>query len=95
MKREHCPVSRDEKQRMIATAAYYRFVKKGGSKSDPLADWLAAEVEIEKALQTDCRRKFPFFIKSRSQRTGLLDVVTGWMYRVTTRSRSKQRHRIG
>jgi hypothetical protein len=88
MKREHCPVSRDEKQRMIATAAYYRFVKKGGSKSDPLADWLAAEAEIEKALQNDCRRGFPFVKMRRSQGAGLFDAVTGWMYRVTTRSRS-------
>jgi hypothetical protein len=88
MKFDHCPVSGDEKQRMIATAAYYRFVKKGATHSDPLDDWLAAEDEIEKTLQTDCRRGFAFMHKRRSQRAGLLDAVTGWMYRVTTRSRS-------
>ena len=88
MKHVHCPVSRDEKQQMIATAAYYRSVRKGGTPSDPLDDWLAAEDEIEKALQTGCRPGLPFVQKSRSQGAGLLDAVTGWMYRVTTRSRS-------
>ena len=95
MKREHCHVSRDEKQRMIATAAYYRFVKKGGTHSDQLADWLAAEAEIEKALQTDCRREFPFAKRRQGQRAGLLDAVTGWMYRVTTRDRSVSHRPIG
>ena len=95
MKREHCPISRDEKQRMIAMAAYYRFVRKGGTNSDPLADWLAAEAEIEKTLQSDCRRGSLFVRKRRSQRSGLLDAVTGWMYRVTTRDGSLPHRRIG
>ena len=94
MKREHCHVSRDEKQRMIATAAYYRFVKKGGTHSDQLADWLAAEAEIENAIKTGCRRSLSFPQKKRSQRAGLLDAVTGWMYRVTTRHRPEPHSRI-
>ena len=95
MKLDYCPVSRDEKQRMIATAAYFRFVKKGDANSDPLADWLAAEAEVERSLQTECRRDLPFTKMHRSPRAGLLDTVTGWMYRVTTRSRSSAHRRIG
>jgi Protein of unknown function (DUF2934) len=35
---------------MIAEAAYYRAQERGFIGGDPLADWLAAETEIIKAL---------------------------------------------
>jgi hypothetical protein len=93
MKTDPCYISQDEKQRMIANAAYFRAVRGGLGHTDPVEDWLAAEAQIEKTLQTDCRREFPYFKKNRGQRAGLLDAVTGWMYRVTTRERSASRSR--
>jgi hypothetical protein len=86
MKTDPCRISQDEKQRMIANAAYFRAVRSGLGNTDPVKDWLAAEADIEKTLQTDCRR---------NQRTGLLDAVTGWMYRVTTRHDPRPRRPLG
>ncbi|MGA8146797.1 MAG: DUF2934 domain-containing protein [Gallionellaceae bacterium] len=40
-------VDRDE---MIAVAAYYRAEHRGFDGGDPVADWLAAEAEIDAAL---------------------------------------------
>ena len=95
MKIDSCRISQDEKQRMIAKAAYFRAVRMGLGNTDPMADWLAAEAEIENAIKTGCRRSLSFSKKNRSQSTGLLDAVTGWMYRVTTRHRTEPRSRIG
>jgi hypothetical protein len=36
---------------MIAEAAYYRAASRGFSGGDPVADWLAAEVEIDARLR--------------------------------------------
>ena len=95
MKIDNCPVSHDERRRMIATAAYFRFIREGDTNRDPLADWLAAEAEVEKSLQAECGSALPFSKKHRNPRAGLLDAVTGWMYRVTTRSSSGAHRRIG
>lgn len=43
-------VSAEERQRMIAEAAYYRALARGFVGGDPLEDWLAAEAEIDRAL---------------------------------------------
>ncbi len=94
MKTDPCRISQDEKQRMIANAAYFRAVRMGLGHTDPVADWLAAEAEIENAIKTGCRRSLSFPQKKRSQRAGLLDAVTGWMYRVTTRHRPEPHSRI-
>ena len=94
MKTDPCRISQDEKQRMIANAAYFRAVRMGLGHTDPVADWLAAEAEIENAIKTGCRRSPSFPKKARSQSAGLLDAVTGWMYRVTTRHRSETHRRI-
>jgi hypothetical protein len=94
MKTDPCRISQDEKQRMIANAAYFRAVRMGLGNTDPMADWLAAEAEIENAIKTGCRRSLSFPQKNRSQRAGLLDAVTGWMYRVTTRHRPEPHSRI-
>lgn len=37
----------DERQRHIAEAAYFRALERGFSGGDELADWLAAEAEID------------------------------------------------
>lgn len=36
-----------ERQRMIAEAAYYRAERRGFQSGDPVADWLAAEADLE------------------------------------------------
>ncbi len=43
-------VSPEERQRMIAEAAYYRALARGFAGGDPLEDWLAAEAEVDRAL---------------------------------------------
>lgn len=40
----------EQRQHMIETAAYYRAQKRGFSDGDPVADWVAAEKEIEAAF---------------------------------------------
>lgn len=42
--------SAEERQRMIAEAAYYRAEQRGFNDGDPVADWLQAEQEINNAL---------------------------------------------
>ncbi|HET9113289.1 MAG TPA: DUF2934 domain-containing protein [Burkholderiales bacterium] len=45
-------VTHDERRRMIAEAAHYRSLKRGPEKqADPVADWLAAEAEIDMMLE--------------------------------------------
>ena len=39
-------VSAEQRHRMIAEAAYFRAAARGGT-GDPLADWLAAEADID------------------------------------------------
>jgi len=43
-------VSAEERQRMIAEAAYFRAQQRGFSGGDPLDDWLAAERQINQVL---------------------------------------------
>lgn len=43
-------ISPEERQRMIAEAAYLRAARRGFQDGDPLADWLAAEAEINRLL---------------------------------------------
>ena len=95
MRADPCRISPDEKERMIANAAYFRAVQRGLGHTDPVEDWLNAEAEIENALQNDCHQGVPFAKKVRTRRVGLLDAVTGWMYRVTTRDGSLPHRRIG
>jgi hypothetical protein len=81
MKTDPCAVSHDDKNRMIANAAYFRAARRGFGKTDPLDDWLAAEAEIEAFLQTGC-------IKSPAEpkppvrgQTGLIGAVSDWWHR--------------
>lgn len=50
-------ISPDERQRMIAEAAYLRAAQRGFQGGDPLADWLAAEAEINRALPRPSQQK--------------------------------------
>ena len=44
-------ISPDERQRMIALAAYYRAEQRGFMNGDPMRDWLEAEAEVTMRLQ--------------------------------------------
>ena len=43
-------VSSNERQRMIAEAAYFRAMQRGFNGGDPVDDWLVAEREINRLL---------------------------------------------
>jgi len=57
MKLDQCPLTAEEKNRMIAQEAYYRYEKRGVTGGDAVEDWLAAEIEIEKHLKDYCQAK--------------------------------------
>lgn len=44
-------VSTEERQRMIREAAYYRAEQRGFTSGDAMADWLAAEAEVNALLE--------------------------------------------
>ena len=46
----HTTIGPDWHRQMIEEAAYYRAEKRGFSGGDPVADWLAAEAEIDALL---------------------------------------------
>ncbi len=50
------PVSSEERQRMIAEAAYFRAMQRGFDGGDPMDDWLIAEREINKLLSDGANR---------------------------------------
>lgn len=50
-------ISPSDRQRMIAEAAYLRAAQRGFQGGDPLADWLAAEADIERALPRPQQQK--------------------------------------
>lgn len=73
--RERSPlISTQERQRMIAEAAYYRALDRGFSGGDPVDDWLAAEREISRLLPNAQTQKEEALIyeKLRAKVTGLL-----------------------
>ena len=43
-------VTPEDRERMVAEAAYYRALQRGLSGGDPVDDWLQAEQEINNAL---------------------------------------------
>ena len=50
-------VSTDERERMIAEAAYFRALERGFTGGNPLDDWLVAEREINRLLPTPQQQK--------------------------------------
>ena len=50
-------VSTDERERMIAEAAYFRALERGFTGGNPLDDWLIAEREINRLLPTPQQQK--------------------------------------
>jgi hypothetical protein len=47
-----------KRRRMIADAAYFRAERRGFSGGDPVADWLAAEAEVDARLRESGGRDF-------------------------------------
>ncbi|MHB8453885.1 MAG: DUF2934 domain-containing protein [Acidiferrobacterales bacterium] len=43
-------ISAEERHQLIAETAYYRAERRGFAAGDPVADWLAAEAEVEGRL---------------------------------------------
>lgn len=50
-------VSPEERQRLIAEAAYFRAMQRGFSGGDSVEDWLAAEHEIDERLLRSPRQR--------------------------------------
>jgi hypothetical protein len=42
----------DEREQMIAEAAYFRAERRGFQGGDPVQDWIEAEAEVERTLST-------------------------------------------
>jgi Protein of unknown function (DUF2934) len=51
---QKCPLTNEEKQNMIAEAAYLKS-RNRKYPGDPVADWLEAEAELDDALATFCK----------------------------------------
>lgn len=43
-------ITQEQRQRMIAEAAYFRAMERGFNGGDPVDDWLIAEREIDRLL---------------------------------------------
>lgn len=50
-------IPQEERQRMIAEAAYFRAMQRGFSGGDPVDDWLVAEREIDRLLPSSQQQK--------------------------------------
>ncbi len=73
MKIDRCPFTADEKNRMIAQAAYYRYEKRGRGDGDSTKDWREAESEIKKQINEFCLptpRKLGEFIPKAIKKVG-------------------------
>ena len=67
-----CPFTTDEKNRIIAQKAYYRYEKRGRTDGDSVKDWLEAESEIKKQINEFCQptpRNFGEFIPENNQKS--------------------------
>jgi len=89
MQLNQCPITRDEKRRMIAEAAYFHSCSRQSSGSDPIGDWLAAEADIERSLTKHCaagtrRKKLEDY-----HRVGLVSAAERWWHRMTFRNEAR------
>jgi len=82
---DRCPLDSDEKRRMIAQNAYFRFAERGFTEIDPMRDWLDAEAEIERAIREQCRQSSPRGLTS-SRRRGWFETASEWWHRVRPKS---------
>lgn len=73
----HELISPEERQRFIAEAAYFRAAERGFQGGDPVADWLSAEAEINRALPHPRQQKEDLLLYERLRnevRTRLADI---------------------
>jgi hypothetical protein len=75
-------VTTEERQHMIAEAAYYRALQRGFDGGNPEDDWMRAEQEIDGALLNPPRQK-----------QALLAYETPERHAVTTRSQTSRQRR--
>lgn len=57
MELHKCPLTKDEKLRMISDAAYYHSEISDPLDTDPMNDWMNAVAEFEKAFNRQCARQ--------------------------------------
>ncbi|MGB5422924.1 MAG: DUF2934 domain-containing protein [Desulfobacterales bacterium] len=84
MKLDQCPVTSDEKQRMVAEAAYFRFENRNFTGGDPVEDWVTAEADIENSLKVFCSAKTQRKALTDYQRSGFVETVEKWFLRLTS-----------
>ena len=84
MKLDQCPVTSDEKQRMVAEAAYCRFANRDFTGGDPVEDWVTAEADIENSLKVFCNVKTQRKALTDYQRMGVVETVEKWFHRLTS-----------
>lgn len=72
-------ISPEERQRLIAEAAYFRAAERGFQGGDPVDDWLRAEAEINRTLPHPRQQKEDLLLYERLRneiRTRLADIQT-------------------
>ena len=84
MEIDQCPLTSDEKHRMVARTAYFRSLNRS-HEIDPVEDWLAAEEEVEESIRNFCNIRPPQKKMVDYQRWGLLNTVVGWWQRFKSR----------
>jgi hypothetical protein len=84
MKIDQCAVTSDEKQRMVAEAAYFRFAKRNFTGGDPVEDWVTAEADIENSLKVICSVKPQRKALADYQRMGVVETVEKWFHRLSS-----------
>jgi hypothetical protein len=82
MNLDQCPVTSDEKQRMVAEAAYFRFANRNFTGGDPVEDWVTAEADIENSLKVFCSVKPQRKTLADYQRIGVVETVEKWFHRL-------------
>jgi Protein of unknown function (DUF2934) len=81
MNLDKCPLTDEEKHKMIAEAAFLRS-RQRAFPGDPVADWLMAEAELNDALATYCRsehgeRELPVYHRMRAEVRRILEKAVG------------------
>lgn len=85
MNLDRCPMTMDEKHRMIAEAAYLRAAGRNFSGSDRLGDWLAAESAVNHSLSAFCEDATRRKSLAHYHRVGLISTAGRWWQRMKTR----------
>jgi hypothetical protein len=68
-------LSPEERRKRIAELAYYRAEQRGFAEGDPVQDWLAAEAELNKEMESDQEQELAAYKKLRQQVRKILSGV--------------------